>query len=58
MKKLWKGLCTIAVFMTVWFCCATSCFAGAELNNGTFKYEADFTIIPVCLRGIWGTIHL
>ena len=42
MKKLWKGLCTAFVFMAVWICCATVCFAGAELNNGTFKYEADF----------------
>ena len=54
MKKLWKGLCTIAVFMTVWFCCATSCFAGAELNNGTFKYEADFYNNTCVLKGYLG----
>ncbi len=42
MKKLWKGLCTAVALMTVWLCCTTVCFAGAELNNGTFKYEADF----------------
>lgn len=42
MKKLWKGLCAAAAFMVIWLCCNVSCFAGTELNNGTFKYEADF----------------
>ena len=42
MKKLWKGLCMAVTLMTVWLCCNVSCFAGAEVSNGTFKYEADF----------------
>lgn len=37
MKKLWKGLCTIFVFMTVWFCCATS---GNMKVGNTFTLKA------------------
>lgn len=54
MKKLWKGLCTAVALMTVWLCCTTVCFAGAELNNGTFKYEADFYNNTCVLKGYLG----
>lgn len=54
MKKLWKGLCTAAAFMAIWICCTTVCFAGTVLDNGTFKYEADFNNDTCKITGYLG----